>query len=69
MTTRLEPVRFDDLAGFDADDAGAAFAAFLVSAKALRGGLAPTRLAREPSPALIAIARAALAAEESGAAA
>jgi len=69
MTTRLEPVRFDDLAGFDADDAGAAFAAFLVSARALCGGPSPTRPAREPSPALIAIARAALAAEESGAAA
>jgi membrane-bound lytic murein transglycosylase A len=63
MATRLQPVRFDELAGFGADDPLAAFAAFARSARALCGGAAPTRPARAPSPRLLAIARDALAAE------
>ena len=66
MTTRLEPVRFEDLAGFDLDDASAAFAAFLVSARALCEGVRPTRAARDTSPRLLAIAREALAAHGAG---
>jgi membrane-bound lytic murein transglycosylase A len=63
MAPRLEPVRFDDLAGFESDDALAAFAAFARSARALRQGAAPTRPARVPSPRLVAIAREAVDAE------
>ena len=63
MAPRLEPVRFDDLAGFESDDALAAFAAFARSARALRQGAAPTRPARAPSLRLAAIAREAVDAE------
>jgi membrane-bound lytic murein transglycosylase A len=63
MAPRLEPVGFDDLVGFEADDALAAFAAFSRSARALCDGAAPTRPARAPSPRLVAIAREALEAE------
>ena len=63
MTPPLEPVRFENLAGFGADDARAAFAAFLVSARALCEGVAATRPARAPSPRLVAVARDALATE------
>jgi membrane-bound lytic murein transglycosylase A len=63
MAPRLEPVRFDDLAGFESDDALAAFAAFARSARALRQGAAPTRPARAPSTRLVAIAREAADAE------
>jgi membrane-bound lytic murein transglycosylase A len=58
---RLRPVTFDDLAGFDAEDCLAAFATFLISARALCDNAPPTRPARDPSPGLIAAARAALA--------
>ena len=60
-----QPVRFDDLAGFAADDALAAFAAFRRWARALRRGAAPMRAARAPSPRLVAIAREAVAARRS----
>jgi membrane-bound lytic murein transglycosylase A len=62
MTPRPQPIRFEDLAGFDADGALAAFEAFLVSARALCAGAPATRPARAPSPRLVAIARDALAA-------
>ena len=61
MTRALEPVHFEDLAGFNADDACAALAAFVVSARALCGGAVSTRPARGASPRLIAIAGDALA--------
>jgi membrane-bound lytic murein transglycosylase A len=64
-TFHLEPVRFEDLAGFDADDVRAALATFLVSARALCDNAAPTRPACDPSPHLAAIARDALALEPS----
>ncbi|HEY1943428.1 MAG TPA: MltA domain-containing protein [Roseiarcus sp.] len=66
MTPRLEPVGFEDLAGFARDDASDAFAAFLVSARALCEGVRPTRAAREASPRLLAVAREALALEGAG---
>ncbi len=66
MTPRLEPVGFQDLAGFERDDASDAFAAFLVSARALCEGVRPTRAAREASPRLLAVAREALAAQGAG---
>jgi len=68
MAPRPRPVRFDDLVGFEADDALAAFAAFARSARALLDGAAPTRPAQNPSPRLIAVAREALGAEIRGAA-
>jgi membrane-bound lytic murein transglycosylase A len=58
----MRPLGFDELDGFDADDALAAFAAFVVSARALCGEIAPTRPARAASPRLVAIAREALSA-------
>jgi len=61
MTRRLRPVRHEDLLGFAAEDAAAAFATFLVSARALCDGLASTRPARAPSQRLVEIARDALA--------
>jgi len=60
MAPRLRPVRFDDLVGFESDDALAAFAVFQRSARALRQGAASTRPARDPSPRLLDIAREAL---------
>ena len=60
---RLEPVRFDDLAGFASDDCLAALAAFRRSARALCDGKAPPRSGRPASPRLAAIAREALVAE------
>jgi membrane-bound lytic murein transglycosylase A len=70
MAQALDPVRFVDLAGFAGDDCLAAFQTFLRSAQALAAGVAPTRPAVAPSPALLAIAREALCAgiAESGAA-
>jgi peptidoglycan lytic transglycosylase A len=58
---RLRPVSFDELAGFASEDCLAAFAAFLVSARALCDNASSMRPARDPSPGLIAAARAALA--------
>jgi len=63
MAPVLDPVRFADLPGFDEDDSLAAFLTFLRSAKALAEGLAPTRAGIAASPALRAIARAALSAD------
>lgn len=63
---RLQPVSFDDLAGFDADNALAALEAFRVSARALARGAASTRPAQAPSRRLIEIAREALADEIRG---
>jgi membrane-bound lytic murein transglycosylase A len=63
MAPRLQPAGFDDLVGFEADDALAAFAAFARSARALCEGAAPTRPARPPSPRLVATAREALGAK------
>ncbi len=68
MAPRPQPVRFDDLVGFESDDVLAAFAAFARSARALCDEAAPTRPARDPSPGLVAIAREALSAEIRGAA-
>ncbi len=58
---RLERRAFDELPGFAADDALAAFHAFLISARALARGAEPGRAARPPTPSLIAAAHAALA--------
>jgi peptidoglycan lytic transglycosylase A len=60
MAQALEQVRFADLVGFAEDDGLAAFATFLRSARAVVEGVAPTRTALAPSPALLAIAREAL---------
>lgn len=49
----LQPVRFADLPGFDADDHLAAWATFIVSARALVAGLASTRLALPASTAFV----------------
>jgi len=66
---RLRRSRFEDLAGFETDDCLAAFAAFLRFARAFSEGTPPTRPARAASPRLAAIAREALAADVSDAAA
>ena len=58
---RLEPLAFDDLAGFRQDDHLAAFRCFERSARALVEGEPGARAARKPSGALIEAARAALA--------
>jgi peptidoglycan lytic transglycosylase A len=58
---RLDPLAFDDLAGFRADDCLAAFRCFARSARALADGERGARAARKPSGALIEAARAALA--------
>ena len=60
---RFTPRAFDDLSGFAEDDLLAALRCFAVSARALAEGRRGARLARPPSPALAAAARAALAAE------
>ncbi len=57
---RVEPLRFDDLEGFAADDHLAAFHCFVRSAKTIVAGALGARLARPPSAALIAAAGAAL---------
>jgi membrane-bound lytic murein transglycosylase A len=59
---RLTPVGFDDLPGFAADDHFEAFQTYLRSARALCGGLAPTRPAQSPSTKMLDVARAALSA-------
>src|SRR6202790_1421557 len=69
MATVLDPVRFADLPGFDGDDGLAAFLPFLRSAKALAEGVAPTRAGIAASPALLAVAQAALSADIANAAA
>jgi membrane-bound lytic murein transglycosylase A len=60
MTSPLQSLSFDALAGFADDDAFAAFAAFRDWARAAAAGTAPLRVGRAPSPRLIAAARAAL---------
>jgi membrane-bound lytic murein transglycosylase A len=67
MAPVLDPLRFADLNGFEDDDFGAAFETFLRSAKALAGGVAPTRPGARPSAALLAIAQEALSADIAGA--
>jgi membrane-bound lytic murein transglycosylase A len=57
----LAPLSFDDLDGFRGDDHLAAFAAWRRSARALLEGPPPTRPALAAPPALIDVARAALA--------
>ena len=57
----LAPLSFDDLDGFRGDDHLAAFAAWRRSAHALLEGPAPPRPAIVAPPALIGVARAALA--------
>jgi membrane-bound lytic murein transglycosylase A len=69
MARALDPVDFGDLAGFAHDDSLAAFRTFLRSARALAGGVAPTRPGVAPAPALLAIAREALSADIGDAAA
>jgi hypothetical protein len=48
----LVPVAFADLDGFDADDHGAAFAAFVRTARAICAGEPVLRAARPASAAL-----------------
>jgi len=61
-TARLEPVAFADLAGWDTDDHGAAFTAFLRTCGPLSEGADSLRPAREPEASLLAVCRKALAA-------
>ena len=60
MPPRLAPLDFENLAGFLDDDCLAAYRCFERSARSLVEGRAGARPARPPSPALIAVARAAL---------
>ncbi len=62
---RLEPLDFDSLAGYRDDDHLAAFRCFEGSARVLAESGAEARPARKPSGALVAAARAALAARVS----
>lgn len=55
-----EPIAFEDIAGFEADDLDAAFAAFRRSARHLFDRLPQQRPARAPAAGLIRAARAAL---------
>jgi membrane-bound lytic murein transglycosylase A len=59
---RLEPVSFADLPGWEADDHGAAFGAFLRSCKALVAQAAELRPAQTPDADLLAVCHAGLAA-------
>jgi membrane-bound lytic murein transglycosylase A len=63
VTPKPQPLEFDALGGFAADDALAAFAAFRDWARAAHAQAAPLRAARPPSPRLMDAARAALAAK------
>lgn len=54
---RLEPLAFADLPGWEADDHGAAFKAFLRSCKALEAQSSELRPAREPQHDLLAVCR------------
>jgi len=62
MTPKPLPLAFEALDGFVDDDALAAFVAFRDGARFACAGAAPLRAARPPSPRLMAVARAALAA-------
>ena len=57
---RLEPLTFQDLAGWEADDHGAAFQAFLRSCRALEASAAALRPAQAPQGDLLAVCREAL---------
>jgi len=57
---RLEPLSFQDLAGFAEDDHAAAFATFQRSCKSLTSAGAVLRPARDPDPALVEVCRAAV---------
>lgn len=57
---RLEPLPFQDLAGWEADDHGAAFQAFLRSCRALEASAATLRPAQAPQVNLLAVCREAL---------
>lgn len=60
MRDLADPVSFENLDGFQADDPGAAFAAFRRSAERILETTAEQRPARPPSLALVAACRAAL---------
>ena len=66
---RLKPVDLAALPGFAADDHGAAFDAFLVSCRSIAAAEPPLRAGLAPSPALVAVCRAALRAEPAAASA
>ena len=57
---RLEALSFKDLPGWEADDHGAAFQAFLRSCKALDASAAELRQAQAPRESLLAVCRKAL---------
>ncbi|WP_052600499.1 murein transglycosylase A [Microvirga lotononidis] len=57
---RLEPLPFQDLAGWEADDHDAAFRAFLRSCRALEASAAELRPAQAPQADLLAVCREAL---------
>lgn len=57
---RLEPLAFQDLAGWEADDHAAAFRAFLRSCRALDASAQALRPAQPPQPGLLAVCREAL---------
>ncbi|WP_245435400.1 murein transglycosylase A [Microvirga calopogonii] len=57
---RLEPLPFQDLAGWEADDHAAAFGAFLRSCRALEASAAELRPAQAPQADLLAVCREAL---------
>jgi membrane-bound lytic murein transglycosylase A len=62
---RLEPARFESLAGWADDDHGAAFAIFRRSCRSAAERAPPLRPAREAGPELAAVCRAVLALPES----
>src|SRR5881275_2421229 len=55
--TRFEPVAFDELDGWAADDHAAAFAAFMASCRPVVGGAKGSRDTRLVYPALVEICR------------
>ncbi|MDF2970252.1 MAG: lytic murein transglycosylase [Microvirga sp.] len=63
---RLEPLAFQDLSGWEADDHAAAFRAFLRSCHALDAASAELRPAQAPQRDLLAICREALKTPEAG---
>ncbi|WP_246718750.1 murein transglycosylase A [Microvirga terrestris] len=63
---RLEPLAFQDLPGWEADDHAAAFRAYLRSCRALEAASAELRPAQMPQADLLAICREALKTPEAG---
>jgi membrane-bound lytic murein transglycosylase A len=59
VTPKPQPLEFDALGGFAADDALAAFAAFRDWARAAHAQAAPLRAAKAPSPQVMQVAQAA----------